>query len=374
VDLKAMPQSQLYMQRALELARKALGRTSPNPPVGAVIVKRGRIVGEGFHPKAGEPHAEIFALRAAGALARGGDIFVTLEPCSHQGRTGPCADALIAAGIKRVHIGTLDPNPLVAGQGAERLREAGIKVTTGLEEAACRELIVPFAWHITRRTPFTLYKAAMTLDGQLATRSGDSRWVSGEASRKRVHQLRDQVDAIMVGVETVLADNPALTTRLEQGGRDPLRVVVDSRLRTPLKSQMLSQVTAAKTLIATTPLASAAKIAALQDAGAEVLVCPALDSRVSLFDLWRELGRRDIQYLLLEGGRTLASVALHAGLINRLQVYIAPKLVGGAGLAGLFVGDGCSLMKDALLLEGLRVETVGEDLLLSAEVKSCLPD
>ncbi len=368
-----MCESQTFMLRALDLARTALGRTSPNPPVGAVIVREGQIVGEGFHPRAGEPHAEIFALHQAANLAAGADIYVTLEPCSHQGRTGPCAEALIASGIKRAFVGTSDPNPLVAGQGIKRLQDVGIEVQIGLCAAECRELIAPFAWHIIHKSPYTLYKSAMTFDGQLATHAGDSRWVSGEESRRRVHSLRNQVDAIMVGVETILADDPQLTTRLAQGGRDPLRVVVDSRLRTPLQSRIVQQNSSAPTLIATTKQASPDRIAALQEAGCEILLLPEVGGQVSLPDLWRELGCRNIQLLLLEGGRTLAAAALSAGLINRLQVYIAPKLLGGAGLSGLFAGEGCALMKDALPLENLLVEKVGDDLLLTAEVKRCLP-
>ncbi len=363
-----------YMLQALDLARTALGRTSPNPAVGAVIVRDGQVVGEGFHPKSGEPHAEIFALQQASGLARGADIYVTLEPCSHQGQTGPCADALAAAGIKRVFVGTIDPNPLVAGEGIKRLQAAGIEVQVGLCEAECLELITPFAWHIKHKMPYTVYKAAMTFDGQLATHTGDSRWVSGAESRQRVHILRDQVDAIMVGVETIFADDPQLTTRLPHVGRDPLRVVVDSRLRIPLGSQVVRQSSLAKTLIATTKQAPADIVTDLHKAGCEILVLPEVSGKVSLPDLWRELGRMNIQSLLLEGGRTLAAAALKAGLINRLQVYIAPKLLGGAGLSGLFAGKGCSLMKDALSLEGLNVEKVGDDLLLTAEVKRCLPD
>lgn len=369
-----MGDAQSYMQLALELARTALGRTAPNPAVGALIVRDGRIVGEGFHPRAGEPHAEIFALRAAGEMARGADIYVTLEPCSHQGRTGPCCEALIAAGVRRVFVGCEDPNPLVAGRGIRRLKEAGIEVEIGLCVDECRELIQPFAWHILHQMPYTLYKAAMTFDGQLATDSGDARWVSGEESRLRVHRLRDRVDAIMVGVETVLADDPQLTTRLPEGGRDPLRIVVDSRLRLPPDCRLVRQESAATTLVATTAAAPQEMRDRLRMAGCEVLVLPEDEGRVSLPALWRELGRREIQYLLLEGGRTLAAAALRAGLINRLQLYVAPKLLGGVGQAGLFAGTGCQLMGQALPLENLRVETSGEDLLLTAEVKRCLPD
>jgi len=362
------------MQRALQLAREALGRTAPNPTVGAVIVRDGQIVGEGFHPRAGEPHAEIFALRQAGERARGADIYVTLEPCAHQGRTGPCADALIAAGIKGVFAAIVDPNPQVAGRGLQRLQAAGITVELGLCAAEAQKLIAPFAWHIRHQTPYTLYKAAMTFDGQLATASGDSRWVSSPPSRERVHQLRDQVDAIMVGIETVLADDPQLTTRLPEGGRDPLRIVVDSRLRIPLDSRVVNLNSKAKTLIATTDQADTDKISALQAAGCEVLVLPADAGRVSLTELWRQLGARGVQFLLLEGGRTLAAEVLRHRLLNAIQLYLAPKLVGGQGRAGLFAGQGCELMAEALELGPLEVERVGEDLLLTAEVKACLPD
>ncbi len=357
------------MLRALDLARTALGHTSPNPAVGAVIVRNGQIVGEGFHPAAGEPHAEVFALLQAADKATGADIYVTLEPCSHQGRTGPCADALIAAGISRVFVGIVDPNPLVAGQGIKRLREAGVKVEVGLCQDDCQELIAPFAWYVEHGTPYTVYKSAMTFDGQLATSTGDSRWVSGPESRKRVHLLRNQVDAIMVGVETILADDPQLTTRLPQAGRDPLRVIVDSCLRTPLESCIVQQKSDAVTLIATTSAAPSDHLSRLENVGCEILVLPEIESRVSLPALWKELGRRNIQYLLLEGGRSLAAAALNSGLINRLQVYVAPKLLGGVGLSGLFAGEGCSMMKDALSLGNLQVEKVGDDLLLSAEVK-----
>lgn len=361
------------MRRALQLARQAQGRTAPNPAVGAVIVREGRIVGEGFHPKAGEPHAEIFALRQAGDLAQGADMYVTLEPCAHQGRTGPCADALIAAGINCVFAAIIDPNPQVSGRGLERLKAAGIRVELGLCADEARKLIAPFAWHLRHQTPYTLYKAAMTFDGQLATARGDSHWVSSEQSRLRVHQLRDQVDAIMVGIETVLTDDPQLTTRLPGGGRDPLRIVVDSHLRIPLQCKVVSLNSGAGTLIATTDQADAHKVSALQAAGCEVLVLPADAGRVHLPKLWDYLGARGVQFLLLEGGRTLAAEVLRRRLINVLQLYLAPKLVGGQGRAGLFAGQGCEFMAQALDLGPIEVERVGDDLLLTAEVKSCLP-
>jgi diaminohydroxyphosphoribosylaminopyrimidine deaminase/5-amino-6-(5-phosphoribosylamino)uracil reductase len=365
---------QHYMKQALKLARRGVGRTAPNPPVGAVVVRADVVIGEGHHPKAGEPHAEIFALRQAAAEANGADLYVTLEPCSHQGRTGPCADALIGAGIKRVFVGTLDPNPLVAGRGVEKLRQAGIEVKVGIEAEQCQRLIAPFARLISSGMPFTIYKSAMTLDGKTATASGDSQWVSGEQSRQQVHQLRDRVEAIMVGIDTVLADDPLLNTRLPQGGgRDPLRVVVDSRLRLPVGSRLLQQNSDAKTLIATLSHEQD-KIARLQQTGVEVLIMPEQAGRVSLPDLWQELGRRNIQQLLLEGGATLAGAALQQGLIDRMMVFIAPKLIGGRADFGIFAGEGCEKLTDAVRLKDIHYEQSGEDILITGDVERCLPD
>lgn len=362
---------QQYMLQALELARRGEGRTAPNPPVGAVIVRAGEVVGEGFHPQAGEPHAEVFALRQAGELTCGADVYVTLEPCSHQGRTGPCADALIAAGAKRVFVGVQDPNPQVAGRGITKLQQAGIEVEVGVEAEQCRLLIAPFTRHVLSGLPYTIYKTAMTLDGKTATASGDSKWISGELSRLRVHQLRDRVEAIMVGIGTVLVDNPLLNTRLSDGdGRDPLRVVVDSQLRMPTDAQMLLQQSNAATLIATT-INDLARISALQQAGAEVLVCPAVDGRVCLKTLWLELGKRNVQRLLLEGGTILAGSALKSDLIDQLMIFVAPKLIGGASDYGIFAGEGCQKLANAVPIAKLHYEQVGEDILITGEVERC---
>ena len=369
-DLK----QQQYMQLALSLAKQGEGRTAPNPPVGAVIVNSGIVVGEGFHPQAGEPHAEIFALRQAGEKAQGAEMYVTLEPCSHHGKTPPCADALIAAGIKSVYVGSVDPNPQVAGRGIESLQKAGIEVQTGILESECRRLIAPFKKHILTGLPFTVYKAATTLDGNTATTTGDSRWVSGEESRLQVHRLRDQVEAIIVGVGTVLNDDPLLNTRLpDGGGRDPLRVVVDSQLRISPGCRMLKQQSAAKTLIATIST-DQNKISALQYVGAEVVVLPVDSGKVSLLALWQELGRRNVQKLLLEGGAKLAEAALNAGLIDQLMLFIAPKLLGGSSVFGIFSGSGCVKMSAAIKLKNMCFQQVGEDLLITGDIAPCLLD
>ncbi|MBD1399605.1 bifunctional diaminohydroxyphosphoribosylaminopyrimidine deaminase/5-amino-6-(5-phosphoribosylamino)uracil reductase RibD [Pelovirga terrestris] len=367
--------SHLFMQRALELAEQGRGRTAPNPPVGAVIVKDGQIVGEGFHPKAGMPHAEVYALEQAGAKAQGADVYVTLEPCSHTGRTPPCARALIAAGIRRVFVAVIDPDPRVSGAGITLLREAGIQVTVGLGREQAAELLAGFSKHLRCGHPWTIYKAAMTLDGHTATAVGDSRWISCEESRLRVHRLRNRVEAIMVGIETVLKDDPQLNVRLPgEQSRDPLRVVVDSRLRFPLTAKMLAQDSPAATLIATC-CDDKARISALTAAGAEVLVLPADEAgRVPLQSLWDELGRRNVQYLLLEGGSTLATSAWNACLIDELMVFVAPRLVGGCPTSGLFSGVGAILMADSAMLEDVRHETSGSDLLIRAKVQTCLLD
>jgi len=319
-------------------------------------------VGEGWHRRAGTPHAEIHALRQAGELARGSDLYVTLEPCSHHGRTPPCADALIAAGVARVFVGMIDPNPLVSGKGVARLRKAGIAVETGLMERECRLLNEPFIKHVTTGRPLVVLKSAMTLDGKTATHCGDSRWVTGEPSRRMVHRLRAKVDGVMVGVGTLLADDPELTVRLVKG-RSPLRIVVDSELRTPLTARLLAA-RGGGVLLATVST-DAAKIAALTAAGAEVVVCSQRDGRVDLLDMLERLAARGVQSILLEGGETLAGEMLRLGLIDKFLFFFAPKLVGGEG-KGLFAGNGAGLMQDAVTLRIERVSRVGGDILLEA--------
>jgi len=362
-----------FMQLALDLALKGEGRTAPNPPVGAVIVKDGIVVGKGFHPQAGKPHAEIFALHEAGNEAYGASIYVTLEPCSHHGKTPPCADALITAGIKSVYIGVTDPNPQVAGNGIKRLQQAGITVQTGILEYECRQMIAAFSKCITTGIPYTIYKAAMTLDGNTATRTGDARWVSGSESREQVHHLRDRVEAIIVGIDTVINDDPLLNTRLPaDNGRDPLRVVVDSHLRINPECRLLQQKSTAATLIATIST-DQKKMVALRQSGAEVITFPVVSGKVALTFLWQELGRRNVQRLLLEGGATLAAAALREGLIDRMMLFIAPKLVGGSA-SGIFSGSGCEEMAMATELVNVSYQQIGDDLLVTGDITPCLPD
>jgi diaminohydroxyphosphoribosylaminopyrimidine deaminase/5-amino-6-(5-phosphoribosylamino)uracil reductase len=365
---------QEYMQQALDLARCAEGRTAPNPAVGAVIVKNGVVVGSGFHPKAGDPHAEIFALRAAGEQARGADIYVTLEPCSHHGRTGPCCDALIAAGVARVFIGIQDPNPQVSGQGISRLRTAGIIVSVGICAVECRCLVAPFIKWITRHQPFMILKSAMTLDGRIATSSGESQWITNEHSRLYAHRLRDKVDAIMVGVGTVLLDNPRLTTRLASGGRDPLRIVVDSKLRTPVDAAIVNLTSTAKTIIFTTPLADQQKIAAMRKLPmVDVVQMPSCAQKVDLSAMMEYLADHAVQTVLVEGGAELNMALFNAKLIDRVMFFFAPKLFGGDDGKSMFVGQGVAHLADALHLTDVRTQCFADDVLIEGEVVTCLP-
>ena len=363
-----------YMQLALDLARQAEGRTRPNPPVGAVVVRDGEVIGEGFHPRAGDPHAEIFALRAAGAAARGADLYVTLEPCSHTGRTGPCADAVISAGIARVFVGVEDPNPRVAGRGIARLRAAGITVVTGLLADDCRRLIAPFAKQVTTGRPLIVLKSALTLDGRSATATGESQWISGAESRALVHRLRDRVDAIMVGSGTVRRDDPQLTCRLpEGGGHDPLRVIVDSRLTCSETAAVFGPELASGTLVATTAAADPERVMQLQARGVRVMVCSASEGRVDLADLLGQLGRKEIQSVLVEGGAVLNQALLDAGLVDRVMVFLAPKLLGGNDGKGMFQGPGVQRLVDAVALQDVRVSRCGADILVEGEVTPCSP-
>ena len=357
-----MSQQQVKMMRmALALARRGVGKTAPNPAVGCVIVRDGAVVGRGWHKKAGTPHAEVHALNDAGDLAAGADAYVTLEPCSHYGKTPPCAKALIEARVARVFVGMVDPNPLVAGNGIEMLRGAGIEVEVGILEGECRELNRPFIKWIQTRRPYVILKSAVTLDGKTATASGDSKWITSDRARRDVHRLRGRVDAIMVGVGTVVKDDPLLNCRVP-GGKDPLRVVVDSTLRIPLHAAVLGVRSDAGTVIATC-CDDRSRMESVAARGAEILICKESGGGVDLVDLFARLGERGVQSVLLEGGSHLAGAALRAGLVDRCMIYLAPKLVGGAGM-GLFAGEGAALMGDAIRLEGMTVRRVGVDLLV----------
>ena len=359
-----------YMRRALELAKLGMGHTSPNPMVGAVIVKDGRIIGGGYHERCGSLHAERSALAHCGADPRGAVMYVTLEPCCHHGRQPPCTDAILAAGISRVVVGSGDPNPLVAGRGIEILRSHGVEVTEHVLSGECEALNAVFFHYIRTGMPYAALKYAMTLDGKIAAYTGESKWITGTAAREHVHRLRGRYRGIMCGVGTVLADDPLLTCRIP-GGRDPVRIVCDSALRTPLGSNLVR--TARETpLIIATLCTDDARTAPYVDAGCEVITLPARDGHIGLSALMRELGRREIDGLLIEGGATLNWSALEAGLARRVYAYIAPKLLGGTAAKSPIGGLGFPSPGAGTELSIERTERLGDDILLECEVKqSC---
>lgn len=355
-----------YMARALDLAAIARGRTSPNPMVGAVVVKNGEVIGEGYHPRAGEPHAEVFALAGAGEAARDADLYVTLEPCCHYGRTPPCSKKIVGAGIRRVVIATLDPNPLVAGKGFKELCAAGIMVEVGVREDEARRLNEAFFTYITKSRPFVTSKWAMTLDGKIACATGDSRWVSGAISRKLVHELRDEVDAIMVGVGTVLADNPELTTRLpdKNDSRDPVRVILDSHLRTPPDARLFKSGSEAPTWLACSDSIEFTKSPLHSLPNVQILPLPAREGRVDLKALLSTLWKRKICHVLLEGGGTLNYAAFSHEIVDKIYCFIAPKIVGGAQAISPVGGEGLSKMSNAWQIDVEQIERLGEDMLI----------
>jgi diaminohydroxyphosphoribosylaminopyrimidine deaminase / 5-amino-6-(5-phosphoribosylamino)uracil reductase len=362
-----------FMQEALALAAQARGRTSPNPMVGSVVVKDGRVVGQGYHAKAGAPHGEVVALEDAGMQAKGATLYITLEPCCHYGpskRTPPCTKAIIAAGIRRVVAAMRDPNPLVSGKGLEELRQAGIEVKLPVLETEAAALNEVFITYITTKRPFVLLKVAASLDGKIATVTGESRWITNERSRLLVHQLRDQVDGVMVGINTVLRDDPLLTTRLPcGGGRDPMRIIVDTRLRMPCEARVLTASRTACTLIATTPEAPREKRLQLEAAGAQVLVIEGEGPGVPLRPLMEQLGSMQVTSILLEGGGELHSSALHAGIVDKVWYFLAPKLIGGRAAPPAIGGEGFARLEEAVTLERMQVRQLGDDLLIEGYVR-----
>ncbi len=349
-----------WMRQAIALAKKGEGFVNPNPLVGAVIVKDGAVVGQGYHQKYGGPHAEVNAVNSASCDLSGATVYVTLEPCSHYGKTPPCADLLIQRKVGRVVIGSMDPNPLVAGRGAQKLRDAGIAVETGFLRDECDALNRVFFHYITTKTPYVVLKTAMSLDGKIATAAGESKWITGEAARQDAQHLRHRLAGIMAGIHTVLADDPQLTCRLENGS-NPARIIVDSHLRIPLSAQVLRQQAENQTILAAVEGADPKRQAALAALGAKVLLCKALDGRVDLRDLMEKLGELNIDSVLLEGGSTLNDSALRQGIVREAVVYIAPKLIGGAAAKTPVGGTGAARLADAARLTDMRCEKIGED-------------
>ncbi|HET6673685.1 MAG TPA: bifunctional diaminohydroxyphosphoribosylaminopyrimidine deaminase/5-amino-6-(5-phosphoribosylamino)uracil reductase RibD [Nitrospiraceae bacterium] len=364
-----------YMSLALRLAAKGRGRTSPNPMVGAVVVAGARIVGQGYHRRAGGPHAEVFALRQAGKRAAGATLYVTLEPCGHiNKRTPPCVPLILESGVRRVVIAQIDPNPLVGGRGIRELKAAGLHVEVGCccARQARRLNVVYSHWMRTGR-PFVIMKAGMTLDGKIATASGESQWITGQAARRDAHRLRSQVDAVLIGIGTVLRDDPALTARVSDqprrlAPRQPIRIVLDSRLHIPLKARVLSGLQEAHTVIATSKTAPVRKIRLLRRRGIDVLVLPERNGQVSLPALCRQLGRLRITSLLVEGGSTVNASLIRNNLPDRVVLYVAPLLLGGEDAKGLIGGLSPKHLRESVVLEGVTIRQAGHDMVIEADV------
>lgn len=367
-----MQKKEEYMRRALELARKGEGHTSPNPMVGCVVVKDGRIISEGYHEKYGEFHAERNALTRCTEDTAGADLYVTLEPCCHQGKTPPCTDIIIEKKIARVFVGSMDSNPLVAGKGVQILRDHGIYVETGILDAECRKLNEVFYHYIATKTPFVVMKYAMTLDGKIACATGDSKWVTGEIARTQVHRMRGRYRGIMVGIGTVLADDPMLNCRVE-GGVDPVRIICDSNLHIPTESQIVKTASDIETIVACSQEALESerkqeKIRRLKESGIQIIGTEGAHG-VNLMELMKKLGGQNIDSILLEGGGTLNASALEDGIVNKVYAYIAGKLIGGMDARSPVEGMGIDRMADAITLQNMEIEKLGDDFCIVGYVK-----
>lgn len=367
-----------YMQIAISLAANGKGGVNPNPLVGAIIVKNGKIIARGWHEKYGEGHAEVNAFKDAkekNVNIEGATMYVTLEPCSHYGKTPPCALAIINNKISRVVIGQIDPNPIVAGRGIKMLKDAKISVECGLYEDELKYQNRVFLNYVQHKSPWVIMKTAMTLDGKIACSTGDSRWVSGEESRAYTHELRNELQAIMVGVDTVIADNPELTCRIENRKvRNPIRVVVDSTCRIPLDAKLLDT-SIARTIIATTNRADENKIEKLKALGVEIIITKQKNKRVSLSDLVQRLGYLEIDGLLLEGGASLNYSALEEGIVNEVISFISPKMVGGENSKTPVGGEGIAKMNEAIELQDVKISQLGKDIMINGIInKKCLQE
>lgn len=353
------------MREAIRLAKKGIGRTSPNPIVGAVIVKNGRILGKGFHRCAGGPHAEINALRVAGDAARGATLYVTLEPCSTHGKTPPCTDAIISSGIRKAVIGTIDPNPRHAGNGIDLLRKKGITVSSGVLASETKSMNSAFNKFITQKLPFVTVKAAMTLDGKLATVAGDSKWITNQASRAYAHLLRREHDAVLVGINTVKKDAPSLTVRYGiKTCKQPYRVVLDREGNIPLSSKLLDRKSASRTIVIVTKMASDETMRKIESRGARVIVAKEKDRRIDIGDALRILARHGITSVLVEGGSQVITSFFEAKAADKVVIFIAPKLIGGDAAPTLFAGKGIRAVKNAVQLHDVTAKRFADDILI----------
>lgn len=359
-----------FMKRALELAVKGTGFVNPNPLVGAVIVKDNKIIGEGYHEVYGGPHAEINAFNNATEDVTGATMYVTLEPCSHFGKTPPCVQVIVNNRISKVVIAMEDPNPLVAGKGIKILLESGIEVVTGVLEKESKNLNEIFLKYITSNLPFCMLKTAMTLDGKIATWNGDSKWITNEESRTYVHTLRHRFSAIMVGIGTILQDDPLLNTRLtDRICSDPIRIIVDTNAKIPLDANVLNMKSSAGTILATTELASKEKLASLANKGVDIIITPLNNNHVDLNYLMKALGERKIDSILLEGGSELNHSAINSGIVDKIAAFIAPKIIGGNKAKTPVGGIGVALIKDAFQLYGIEVHRFGDDIMIEANLR-----
>lgn len=365
-----MQKEKNYMQRALQLAKLGEGKTRPNPLVGAVLVKDGKIVGEGYHRQYGGPHAEVHALHMAGEAAKGSTLYVTLEPCSHVGKTPPCCQAIVKSGVTRVVCAIEDPNPLVAGKGISYLTDHGVETSVGLLDLEATKLNEIFMHYITQKRPFVILKSAMSLDGKIATSTGDSRWISSPESREQVHEIRNRVSAIIVGVGTVLKDDPILTTRLKgREGCNPLRIVMDSTGRTPLDAQLLKTLEQAPVMIVTTEATQSSRVKDYEQAGAAVVVLKTADRVEMINELLSYLGERQIDSLLVEGGGTLAESFVQARAVDKFIVYIAPMIIGGRDAPTPVEGTGFKELSSALRFDRVVTKDSGGDVVVEAYPK-----
>ncbi|MCP4550692.1 MAG: bifunctional diaminohydroxyphosphoribosylaminopyrimidine deaminase/5-amino-6-(5-phosphoribosylamino)uracil reductase RibD [Bacteroidetes bacterium] len=356
---------EIYMQKAIKLSLTGMGLVNPNPLAGAVIVKNNELIGEGYHALFGEAHAEVNAINNAVTNCTDATIYITLEPCSHHGKTPPCALKIIDSKIKRVVIGITDPNPLVSGKGIKLLKDAGIEVTIGVLSNEIMRLNEVFIYYITKRTPFVVMKTASTFDGKIATSIGESRWISGEESQKFVHNLRQQYSGIMVGINTVVSDDPELTVRHFMGKKKhPVKIIIDSTARISLKAKALIRRNGSKTILAVTSKAPSAKIKDLINIGTEVIVCPKTEQGVDLKYLMNELGKMSIDSVLLEGGATLNYSALEQGIVNKAISIVAPTIVGGQNSPTAVAGKGIEQLSNAIKINHLSAKTIGDDILL----------
>lgn len=359
-----------YMRRALELAATARGRTSPNPMVGAVLVRDGQIVGEGLHAYAGSDHAELVALRDAQGSAQGATLYVSLEPCCHHGRTPPCVERIVAAGIRRVVAACEDPNPAVSGKGFAALRAAGLAVEVGCLAEEATRLNEAFFTAIRLGRPFVLMKVAASLDGKIATRTGESRWITGESARQRVHQIRNAVDGVLVGIGTILRDDPMLTTRLGiEDQRDPARIIVDNLARLPLRAKVINRASTAATYVAVSEMAPRARLEALEREGVQVLVVEGSPRRVSLARLLEQLGKLGLLSVMIEGGAEINASALREGVVDKVLLFLAPRLLGGKATPSAVGGDGVESLAQAVRLQELHLERLDDDVLIEGYVR-----